>query len=98
MATDVVRHAAPRREQIRDEVHDYLVGTFLKSRRSEGLRDDDDLLQVLNSLQLLRMVIELETRYQVAIDNSELSPENLGSIERIAAFIEQKQQTGRAAL
>lgn len=70
---------------------EYLANTFLRASRGPALRDDDDLLLVLNSLQLLRMVIELETRFGVTIGNGEVTPENLGTVERIATFIEQKR-------
>lgn len=79
------------RERIRDDVKEYLANTFLRASRGPALRDDDDLLLVLNSLQLLRMVIELETRFGVTIGNGEVTPENLGTVERIATFIEQKR-------
>lgn len=72
-------------------VRSYLLNGFLKSRRDRGLKDDEDLLLALNSLQLLRMVIELESRFHVTIDNSELTPENLGTPERIATFVEAKR-------
>lgn len=77
-------------EQIRDGIRDYVSGVLAKAGRSVGVRDDDDLLHLLDSLQLLRMVLELESRYAVSIENAEMTPENLGTIQRIAAFVGQK--------
>lgn len=74
------------RKDITEQVHQYILTSFLDPRQ-DTLQNDDDLLTVLNSLQLLRMVMELESRYQVSIDNSELAAENLGTIGRIADFI-----------
>jgi acyl carrier protein len=48
---------------------------------------------VLDSLQILRMIIDLETEHAIKVENSELTPENLGTVERLAAFIEKKRQT-----
>jgi acyl carrier protein len=73
------------------DLRSYIADTFLPAAERNGLRDDDDLLQVLNSLQLLRMVIEIESRYVIAIDNSELTPENLGTINNIARFVTAKR-------
>jgi acyl carrier protein len=75
-------------EQLSEDVREFISDSFLKNRTP--LAVDDDLLTVLNSLQLLRMVLELENRYSVSIDNSEMSPENLGTVERVARFIAAK--------
>jgi len=78
-------------EQLCLDVRDFIADSFLKNRDRASLAIDDDLLTVLNSLQLLRMVLELESRYAVSIDNSELTPENLGTVERVARFITAKR-------
>lgn len=77
--------------EIQQQVRNYLVEAYLPPDKGENLSDDEDLLKVLNSLQLLRMVIEVESMFGIAIENSELAPENLGSVGNIAAFIERKQ-------
>lgn len=71
---------------IQHSVREFILDSFFDSDENE-IRDDDDLLLALNSLQILRMVIELESRYGIAIDNNDLTPENLGSIERIRDYI-----------
>ena len=78
-------------ETLREDVRDFLAETFLQHRGDAPLEFDDDLLVVLNSLQLLRMVLELESRYGIQIDNSELTPENLGSVSRVARFVASKR-------
>lgn len=74
---------------VEDQVRSYIVESFLP--QGEALQDDDDLLTVLNSLQVLRMVIDLESTFGIAIDNSDLTPENIGSVENLAAFIAGKR-------
>lgn len=86
MAGDTVKAAG-----VREGVRAYLVDILRRSGRGSELADDDDLLLLLDSLHLLRMVIELESRYRVSIDNGELTPENLGTVSRIAAFIASKR-------
>ena len=75
---------------IQQKVRDYLVNAYLPGEQGENLQNDDDLLKVLNSMQLLRMVVEIESTFEVKIDHSELSPENLGSIEKIGVFVQHK--------
>jgi acyl carrier protein len=85
---------------IAETVRNYILTSFLNHAEAAEpaghsqalLRDDDDLLTILDSLQILRMLMDLETEFAIKVDNSELSPENLGSIEKLAAFIARKQQ------
>jgi acyl carrier protein len=79
--------AAMVHEQLRVEIRDYVQGSLLKNRAAQMLSFDDNLLEALNSLQLLRMVLELESRYAIAIPNCDLTPENLGTVQRVAAYV-----------
>jgi acyl carrier protein len=72
-----------------EKIREYIRDSFLPEGDVE-LRDDDDLLQVLDSLQILRMVLDLESMHSIKVDNSELTPENLGTIERLSAFLDRK--------
>jgi acyl carrier protein len=71
-------------------IRDYIRDSFLDEGQVVELRSDADLLLILDSLQILRMLIDLESKYSIKVDNSELTPENLGTVERIAAFIAKK--------
>jgi acyl carrier protein len=77
---------------IADSLRGYILSSFLSNGQGTSLRIDDDLLMVLDSLQVLRMLIDLEVEYSIKVDNSELTPENLGTIEKLAAFIARKRQ------
>jgi acyl carrier protein len=76
---------------IEDAVRNYIERSYLNGQTA-SLRNDEDLLMVLDSLQILRMLIDLEVEYSIKVDNSELTPDNLGTVERLAAFIARKRQ------
>jgi len=76
---------------IEDQVRGYVVDSFLTEKDAETFHNDADLLMMLDSLQILRMVIALEKLYAIEVHESELAPENLGSVRKIAAFIARKQ-------
>jgi acyl carrier protein len=76
---------------VQQTVRQYICERYLMPGEAESLTDDDDLLTLLDSLQIVRMLMELESRYGIRVDNSELTPENLGSIRGIAQFIQRKQ-------
>lgn len=61
--------------------------------------DDDSLLEhnVLDSLAVLDLTEFLQKEFEIKIDGEELLPENLDSLNRIAAFVERKRQAGAAS-
>jgi acyl carrier protein len=73
---------------IRSAVRTRIVTMFLCESDAESLKDDTDLLYVLDSLQLLRFVMELEAMYEVRISDSDLTLDNLGSVSKMAVFIQ----------
>ena len=76
---------------LRGEIRRFIVDSYLGNGQAESLGDDDDLLGVLDSLQVLRMIMHFEQTYRIKVDNRELTPENLGSIEKLSAFIGRKR-------
>jgi acyl carrier protein len=77
---------------IRDTIHDYVAGSFLSGGQTATIGDDDDLMEVLDSLQILRMVTDLENQFSIHVENGDLTPENFGSVEKLAAFVARKQR------
>jgi acyl carrier protein len=78
--------------KIREWIQKYVADCVLAAGLTSTPRDDDDLLQVLDSLQVLRMMLELEKEFSICVDNADFSPENIGSIERLAAYVARKQR------
>ncbi len=85
-------------QSIADTVRNYILNSFLnhtgpaEPHGAGVLRDDEDLLMILDSLQILRMLMDLEVEFGIKVDNSELTPENLGTVYKLAAFIAAKRQ------
>jgi acyl carrier protein len=77
---------------IKDTIHEYLADSFIAEGQTATVADDDDLMEVLDSLQILRMVPELEQQFSIHVDNGDLTPENFGSVEKLAAFVARKQR------
>jgi acyl carrier protein len=75
---------------VQQTLRDYIVERYQSPDEVESFNDDDDLLVMLDSLQVLRMLIDMEAQFSIRIANSELMPENLGSVTKLANFIEQK--------
>ena len=73
-----------------DQIRDYINKSFAGDVGVK-LTDDDDLLQVLDSLQVMRLVVDFESMYGIKFHNSDMTPENLGSIAKLAAFVNSKR-------
>lgn len=58
----------------------------------DGFGDDASFLEegIIDSTGMLELVMFLETTYAISIDHNELIPENLDTLNNVAAFIERK--------
>jgi len=78
---------------IQDDVRSFVIDTFLFGE-DDGLRDDSSFLAegIVDSTGIMQLVSFLQERYRVSIEDEELIPDNLDSIKRVAAFIEEKMR------
>lgn len=75
------------------ELRRFIVENYLLTCDDSSLGDADSLTErgILDSTGALELVMHLEDRYGVTVQDEELHPDNLDSIDRIAAFIERKR-------
>ncbi|MBN1590416.1 MAG: acyl carrier protein [Pirellulales bacterium] len=81
-----------------DALRAFIQENFLFGREPD-FSDDDSFLEMglIDSTGVLELVGHLETTHGVTIEDDELVPENLDSINRIVRFIELKQQAATSA-
>jgi len=79
--------------EIQDKVRAYIVESFLTDADAAEFRNDGDLLTLLDSLEILRTIVALEASFSIKVHDSEMSVENLGSVEKMAAFLALKLQS-----
>jgi acyl carrier protein len=60
---------------------------------SRTLRDDEDIFAggLVNSLMAIQLIAFLEKEFSLTIGDSDLKLENFSSVDRITAFVTQKQ-------
>ena len=73
------------------DLRQFISVTFLSDAQADELQNDTDLFAMLDSLQVLRLVVALETAFGFKVVDGELAPENLSSVERIARFVARKR-------
>jgi len=78
---------------VASEVHEYIVERFLFGVDGHRLSHHDSLLEkgLLDSTGVLEVVMFIEQRYGITVDDHELIPDNLDSVDRIASFVERKR-------
>ena len=61
----------------------------------EEFRDDDSFLQkgVIDSTGMLELVAFIEERFEIKLDDAELVPQNLDSLDNLCRFLETKKKT-----
>ena len=84
---------------MKEQLREFIVNNYLFGQPAEF--SDEDSLQdkgIIDSTGVLELVAWLEQTYAVKVEDSELLPENLDSIARLARFVERKRQGGDARL
>jgi acyl carrier protein len=81
------------------KVHSYVVDRFLFGKDGHRLQNDASFLEqsLIDSTGVLELVAFLEEQYGIKVDDDELVPENLDSVNRIAQFVERKQTAAKIA-
>ena len=61
----------------------------------EEFKDDDSFLQkgVIDSTGMLELVAFIEERFEIKLDDAELVPQNLDSLDNLCRFLETKKKT-----
>ena len=77
-------------KDVGDEIRSFLVDNFLFAR-NEKLSDDEQLLgNVVDSSGVVEFVVFLQERFDITVEDEEVTAENLGSVQNAITFIERK--------
>jgi acyl carrier protein len=78
--------------EVKSAVRSFLVRNYHMNKGVAALKDDDSLLGkgILDSTAVLELLEFLEETFSVRIEDSEVVPENLDSLDRIDSFIKRK--------
>ncbi len=79
-------------DSTKEQIRTFIIDNFLFGN-SNGLSDDTSFLEegIVDSTGVLELVEYLETEFQVTVEDEELVPENLDSINNLVAYLERKQ-------
>jgi acyl carrier protein len=74
-------------------IRNYILENYLFTDDQSALNNEDSFLEkgVLDSTGILEVIYFLEETFDVKIDDDEMIPENLDSVNNIVAFIGRKK-------
>lgn len=77
--------------QAKQDIRKFVVDNFLFGQ-DDGLTEDASFLEtgLIDSTGVLELVAYLEKTYGIKVNDDELTPDNLDSINSIAAFLQRK--------
>lgn len=80
----------------RGVIRGYLQDRFMIGRSMSSLMDTDPLLEkgILDSTGVLELVGFIEETFSFSVEDEELVPGNLGSVENIVRYVERKAGHG----
>lgn len=77
-----------------DRLRSFIIGELQFRGSAEDLSNDFPLLEkdVLDSMGIFQVVSFLEDEFGIEVDDEDLIPDNFGTIDGIASFVESKQK------
>ena len=77
---------------VENRIRDYILENYLFTNDQNMLNSSDSFLQknVLDSTGMLEVIYFLEDEFGIKVQDDEMIPENLDSVNRIVAFLGKK--------
>ena len=78
---------------VEQEIRDFLAANFFLGQDPGALQTSSSLIEagLIDSTGVLELVGFLEDKYDIRIEDDDLTPENLDSIDNIIGYVERKR-------
>lgn len=78
--------------RIVDSLRSFILENYLFTDDQDALKNDDSFLEgkILDSMGILELTHYLDEEFGVRVEDAEMIPENLDSVNQLAAFIGRK--------
>lgn len=79
--------------ELKSQIRQFILKNYLFSSDEKALDDGVSLMKtgVVDSTGVLELISFLEEQFGVKVEDEEMTPENLDSVERIVAFVSGKR-------
>ena len=81
-----------QQDNLRKELKDFIVELFLMGDKNECPGDSDSFMKegIIDSTGVLELVAFIEDKYSFSVEDDEMTPANLDSIDNLVIFISGK--------
>ena len=81
-----------QKDKIRKELKDFITEVFLVGDNNGSLNDSESFMQagIIDSTGVLELASFIEQQYSFTIEDDEMTPGNLDSINNLVTFISRK--------
>lgn len=81
-------------DALRTQIRDFILQNYLFTDDASALALDDSLLErgIVDSTGMLEVIFFIEEQLGVKVKDEEMIPENLDSVNKIAAFVEARRK------
>ena len=78
---------------VEQQVREYILENYLFTDDQSALNNADSFLEtgILDSTGILEVIHFIEEDFSISVEDEEMIPENLDSVDRIVAFVGRKQ-------
>jgi acyl carrier protein len=79
---------------VKDQIREFIQENLASARGISSFRDDESLMEngVIDSLGIFRLVAFLEENFGVRVNDEEINPENLKSVDAIEQLLISKSK------
>ena len=79
-------------DEIKTKVRDFIAETFLIGEEKDSFDDSDSFMAtgIIDSTGILEVISFLETEYEMTIEDDEMTPSNLDSVNNLVNFVSRK--------
>ena len=80
-----------KKEEVLGKITSFIVREFCYGK-ADAVEPETDLMEagILDSTKFMEMVAYVEEAFGIEVDDEDLTPENFGSIDKMARFVEGK--------
>ncbi len=84
---------------VKQTIRHYLLENFLFTDNQAALKDDDSFLAagIIDSTGVLEIILFIEETFSIKVNDDDMLPENLDSVDNLVAFVGRKHELAVAA-
>lgn len=79
--------------EIKQQIREFVIENFLMGDAASMLKDGESFLETgtIDSTGVLEVVTFLESHFQIKVEDRDLVPENLDSVDNLAGYVQRRK-------